>query len=194
MNGTLRLGHMETAEDLLVKAIRIIADEDDGMNDERRQHIAMACQSYTNIHPSGMDEVKKVVTDEYIKNVLIPEICDNIAQQYIHNLVMSHTIGIWEYNHPQHELPDNIRTLIQTLNADESQTSVESRQRASTIRRQWSEHTGEYAGQHKDIVAPTDRIFQRRTREGVRHRAIEYAKQAIEEQHAFEEAHHGGTQ
>ena len=74
----LTLDRNETAEDLLALIIRVLAIPSQHTK-ENREHIAEACKSFTRANPVSDYRIEHVLTDDFIKHVIIPEVCDTIA-------------------------------------------------------------------------------------------------------------------
>ena len=171
----LTLDWKETAEDLLALIIRVLANPSENTK-ENRTHIAEACKSFTRVNPVSDDRIERVLTDDFIKEVIIPEVCDTIAESYIASTLQSLVRNVWDEMHPEQEpLPEHLRDLCHSLRCDDSQTSNASWARASDIEREWKDTHNYYKGQLSHIIKPMLDILGTRMREDVCIRPREFA-------------------
>jgi hypothetical protein len=179
-NHRLTLDWKETAEDLLALIIKVLANPSENTK-ENRTHIAEACKSFTRVNPVSEYALEHVFTDDFIKEVIIPEVCDTIAESYIASTLQSLVRNVWDEMHPDQEpLPENLRNLCHTLRCDDSQTSNESWARASEIEREWRDTHNYYKGQLSHIIQPMLEILTDRMKEDVCIRPREFARREKE--------------
>ena len=165
------LAHGETLMDLLELAIRMLTIPSE-WNMDNLTHIAEACKSYSYAHPIAPDYIQRTITPAYMTDVIIPEICDNIAREEVRYLLNGMVRDVWNQTHPNRpELPEHLEEICHGLECDDSQHSAESWEKANEIRRDWAETHDHYLGQWTFVLAPMLAIMDSRIREDVKVRA-----------------------
>ena len=144
---TLALDRNEKTEDLLALAIRLIEVED-ARTIENLTHLAEACKTYRRAHPCTPEHIKSTLTPHYILDVLIPEICDNLMQDYLDAVLDRMAGDLWNELHPvQGQMPESVRNTIHALRCNDSQTWRKSEELARSIEKEWAEKLEWYQGQ-----------------------------------------------
>lgn len=176
----------EKAEDILALAIKCVEIESE-RTIENLTHLAEACRSYNRTRPISDKQIVQTLTPEYIQQVLVPEICDNIAREYIGNLTYDIGRRVWEESHPsREEIPASVLAQIHALRCDDSQTWRESERKADKLKEEWMARTGQYQNQYTHCAGTMMALYKERIREDVRKRGYAFLMAQRESKEARE--------
>ena len=166
----LALNHNERILDLLALALKVLLDEG-ARTIDNLTHLASACKSYTRTNPISDERVTQVMTRDFIQHVIIPEICDNLAMEYVLLTLGRGVKEIWDSQHPtQSEIPETIQHQLIALYSDDSQHWRESVSKADALKREWDARRGIYQGQYDYVLGTIGGIYRQRIGEDIRER------------------------
>ena len=166
----LALNHNERILDLLALALKVLLDEG-ARTIDNLTHLASACKSFTRTNPLTDKRVTEVMTRDFIQHVIIPEICDNLAMEYVLLTLGRGVKQIWDDQHPnQGEIPENIQHQLIALYSDDSQHWLASERKADALKREWDARRGVYQGQYDYVLGTIGGIYRQRIGEDIRER------------------------
>lgn len=175
---TLALHWKETAQDILALALKVLLDEN-ARTLENLTHLASACKSYTRTNPLSDARVMQVMTPDFIQHAIIPEVCDEIAMDYILLTLGRGVKQVWDDQHPnQEDIPEDIQQKLIALYSDDSQHWRESLHKAEEIKRECDARRGVYQGQYDYVLGTMGKIYRERVVEDIKERPKEVRRRA----------------